>query len=319
MPKRVRRVSHSCHTTFAKLRPHRQRGWALGHSFMAPASGFRVPLVLACLIGAPFAEAAPGPWPPPAAPSAAIAVATCPPASIETTPLPAGLMRVTIASPCRKQEKVRMLYAGIEWVYAIGGDGVLTAQIDCVVGEDFPLDIVFADGSRVSLKVQALDLARVTKIAVLWRAPVNLDLHAFEYAAKPGSPGHVWTGATPSAEEAEATTRGTKRGRGVITTASNGTEAGTKLEVYTFWRSPEQKSGVVAMALDYESRARQPQDPDTCGTGLYSEIRYETIQFDRGLSIKRQIGSLAPVDCNVELSGQARYNTKTIPEIAAKP
>jgi hypothetical protein len=111
----------------------------------------------------------------------------------------------------------------------------------------------------------------------------------------------------------------TNRGHGFMTTVSNGTEPGAKLEVYTFWRQADQKNGVISMALDYESRARRPQDPDTCGNGLYSEVRYETILFDRNISIKRQFGSLGTIDCNMQLDGFARYNNKTIPEITAKP
>lgn len=252
-------------------------------------------------------------------PPAAHAVATCPPAQIETTPLPAGLMRLTIASPCRKAQSLRIIYAGIELLRPLDAAGELTTDLDCIAGDDFPVDVLFEDGSRNSLKVTALDLTRVTKVAVLWRAPINLDLHAFEYAARPGAPGHVWAGAPSSPSAAEAQTTETRRGRGFMSAVSTGEENGTKLEVYTFWRSTEQKNGVVSMALDYESRARQPQDPDTCGNGLYSEVRYETILFDRNASIKRQFGSLSAIDCNIQLSGLARYNNKTIPEITAKP
>ena len=214
---------------------------------------------------------------------------------------------------------MRVIYAGIEFMRRLDDGGNLTTQIDCIAGDGFPADLIFEDGSRSSLQVMALDLARVTKIAVLWRAPVNLDLHAFEYAAKPGKPGHVWAGAPSSARASEAGTAETRRGRGFMSSLSTGAEGGTKLEVYTFWRSPEQKGGVVSMALDYESRAREPQDPDTCGNGLYSEIRYETILFDRNVSYKQQFASLASIACNIQLSGLARYNNKTIPEISAKP
>jgi hypothetical protein len=243
----------------------------------------------------------------------------CADARVDVTPLPAGLMGIAIASPCRPNQTVHVLYAGIELVHALGTSGEVRFDIDCIAGDDFPVDILFEDGSRNTLKVAALDLARVTKIAVLWRASVNLDLHAFEYAARPDSPGHIWAGAPSSAKEAEAKMAETGRGHGFMSSVSSGGEAGTKLEVYTFLRQAEQKSGIISMALDYESRARRPQDPDTCGNGLYSEVRYETIMFDRNLSLKRQFGSLAAVDCNVQLSGLARFNNKTVPEISAKP
>jgi hypothetical protein len=246
-------------------------------------------------------------------------IAACAPARIDARPLPGGLMQVNILSECRRQQAVRILYAGIELVRRFDAQGRLNTQIDCIAGDEFPADLFFEDGTTASLSVSALDLARVTKVAVLWKAPVNLDLHAFEYAAKPDSPGHVWQGSSSSAAEAQRRTEETGRGRGFLSSSSTGAEIGTKIEVYTFWRHPEQKSGVVSMAIDYETRAREPRDPDTCGTGLYSEVKYETLLFDRKGSIKRQFGSFSPVDCNVQLSGMARFNNKTVPEITAKP
>jgi hypothetical protein len=104
-----------------------------------------------------------------------------------------------------------------------------------------------------------------------------------------------------------------------MSTVSDGTESGANMEVYTFWRDTRQTSGVVSLAFDYEGRWRQPQDPDTCGNGPYSEIRYEAIVLDRNTLVNRQTGVLAGVGCGVQLNGVARYNTKTLPEIKAKP
>jgi hypothetical protein len=285
--------------------------------------GLNFPLLLIWLLAAPQALASGRAvllnFPSPELTGNWITPVACADARVDVTPLPAGLMRIAIASPCRPNQSVHVLYAGIELVRALGASGEASFDIDCIAGDDFPVDVMFEDGSRNTLKVAALDLARVTKIAVLWRAPVNLDLHAFEYAARPDSPGHIWAGAPSSSQEAEAKMKETARGHGFMSSISNGTEAGTKLEVYTFLRQAEQKSGVISMALDYESRAHQPQDADTCGNGLYSEVRYETILLDRNTSVKRQFGSLAAVDCNTELSGLARFNNKTVPEITAKP
>ena len=280
--------------------------------------------MLAIFFAAPQSVAAmydawPGPLAPVTETPSLTLIATCPPATIDVTPLPAGMMQLAIVSPCRKQESVRTLYAGIELIHTFNQGGELKADIDCIAGDGFPLDVLFEDGSRSTVKVAALDLDHVTKVAVLWNAPVNLDLHAFEYAARPDSAGHIWAGAPSSAPDAEARVTDTGRGHGFMSSVSDGTEAGTKLEVYTFWRQADQKNGVISMALDYESRARRPQDLDTCGNGLYSEVRYETVLFDRNISIKRQFGNLGAIDCNVQLSGLARYNNKTIPEITAKP
>jgi hypothetical protein len=285
-------------------------------------SGWRLTVVsLGLLFAAPCAGAfaSPGPISLSAKAPPITRAAACAPAQIAAAPLPGGLMQITIQSPCRQRQTIRLLYAGIEFVRRLDPDGRLTTQVDCVAGDEFPVDLFFEDGSTTSLSVAALDLGRVTKVAVLWKAPVNLDLHAFEYAARPDMPGHVWVGAPSSAIEAQRRIEQTRRGHGFLSSSSTGTESGTKIEVYTFWRHPEQKNGVVSMAIDYESRARAPQDPDTCGSGLYSEVKYETLLFDRKSSIKRQFGSFAPLECNIQLGGLARFNNKTVPEISARP
>ena len=228
-------------------------------------------------------------------------------------------MGVAIDSPCRSREAVRFIYAGIDFIRSLDDAGKLSVAIDCIMGDAFPVDVLFADDSRYSLKVTALDLDRITKVALLWRAPVNLDLHAFEYAARLDQPGHVWAGAPSSPGAALEQTTQTARGHGFMSSLSTGQkDGGTQMEVYTFWRHANQKSGVVSLALDYETRSRSPPDTDTCGNGLYSEISYETIVLDRN-KVKRQLASLAPIDCGVQLTGPARYNTRTIPEITTRP
>jgi hypothetical protein len=153
---------------------------------------------------------------------------------------------------------------------------------------------------------------------VAWSAPVNLDLHAFEYSALPGSPGHVWQGAPSSADEAKSLMAQDKRGHGFISTASSGKEQGAKLEVYTFWQEPSQNAGVINMALDYESRASARGEAETCGTGLYSDLDYEAIILDRNRPAKRTFAKFASLDCAVKLTGTDRYSHQAVPEITIR-
>lgn len=247
------------------------------------------------------------------------AVPSCPAPRIDLVPLRAGRTEIIIDSPCRKFEIVRIKYAGMEFIRPVDENGRLDFVLDCIAGDGVPVDFVFADGSSDSKKAVALDLNKVIKIAVLWSAPVNLDLHAFEYAAKPQSPEHVWAGAPSSESEALGKLGSQKRGHGFMSTISGGTEKGSKLEVYTFWNQPGQKSGVINMALDYESRAAPAgRDLETCGTGLYSDVEYEAVLLDRNAPAKRSFRKFSSLDCSITLSGLDRFNHKTVPEIVIK-
>ena len=249
---------------------------------------------------------------------AALSAPECPPPRVDVLPRPAGLTEFVLDSPCRKLQIVRIHYAGLEFIRTIDEQGSLEFALDCIAGDAIPVEFILADGSQVSKKIVTFDLDRVTKIAVVWSAPVNLDLHAFEYAALPGTPGHVWQGAPSSMSDAKSLATKDQRGHGFVSTTSSGKERGTKLEVYTFWQEPSQKAGVVNMALDYESRASTTQDPETCGTGLYSDLEYEAMILDRNRPVKRSFAKFASLDCSVKLNGLDRYSRKAVPEITVR-
>ena len=86
---------------------------------------------------------------------------------------------------------------------------------------------------------------------------------------------HVWPGSPSSRWQSEERKRQDNRGHGFISFASDGRDGGDQLEVYTFVHAAHQTAGAITLALDYESRARRPRDPDTCGTGLYADLEYK--------------------------------------------
>jgi hypothetical protein len=245
-------------------------------------------------------------------------IPACAAPRISIVPMRAGRAELVIDSDCRRFQSVRIRYASMEFVRTVDENGRLDFILDCIAGDAAPVEFVFADGSHVAKKLTTLDLDKVTKVAVIWSAPVNLDLHAFEYAAAPQSPGHIWRGSPSSESDAAKIIAAEKRGHGFMTVTSTGKENGTKLEVYTFWHQPGQKNGVINMALDYESRANGPRDMETCGSGLYSDLEYEAVLLDRNRPAKRFFAKFASLDCSKQLSGLDRYNHKSVPEIFIK-
>jgi hypothetical protein len=234
--------------------------------------------------------------------------------SIGVEPASAGLSQIVVAAPCFAKQKVRLRYDALELVRILDENGRLSMQFDCYLGEKPPLAVVFPDGSSSVAALQTLDLDRVTKVAVIWKGGVNLDLHAFEYAASSDGEGHVWAAAASNRWQAEERKRRDKRGHGFLSFASDGSAEGDQLEVYTFVHEPGQSSGAVTLALDYESRARRPQDPDTCGTGLYAEIEYRVAVWRPNGHTSRSRGVFAPLECN-SADQTARYSSKALPQL----
>ena len=237
------------------------------------------------------------------------------PVAVNAEPMSAGLARLDVTASCFPGKKVRLLYDTLELVRTLDKSGRLTIDFDCFLGDKIPLTVSVQDGPSVPVQLRTLDLDRITMVAVVWKGSVNLDLHVFEYAAKAGDEGHIWAGAPSSRWQAEERRRRDNRGHGFIGFASDGSGEGGQLEVYTFVHEPGQNAGAVTLALDYESRARSPQDVDSCGTGLYADIEYKVSVWRPGGHISRSRGSFAPLACNRVTSQFERYNNKALPQL----
>ncbi len=242
---------------------------------------------------------------------------SCGAAEISTAALPAAHMAISIkATDCRANEPVTIEYAGARFVRQLDEAGELSFTLDCFAGTSSKVLISFADGARGAIDVTARDLGRVSKVAVIWKAPVNLDLHAFEYAASYGEPGHVWAASPSSPNDAWEKTLATGRGHGFIT-AADGNAEGDKYEVYTFWHHEEQTSGAIEMAVDFESRGDTPSG-DMCGNGPLSQVAFEVVMLSRHGEVTRQQAMMLPMECGATLTQSARYNKSVIPVLRVR-
>lgn len=238
----------------------------------------------------------------------------CAEPSIAVLPLAGGRTRFSITDPCRAGQMVTFTYVGVPFQRKVDSGGRLDFILDCFAGDGSPVEIGFQDGSTFSRNAVARDMGRVSKISVLWSANVNLDLHAFEYAASFGKPGHVWAASPSSPEDARSVARAEGRGRGFISHVSDGGNLGSHLEVYTFWHHRRQDRGVIRLALDYASRGSTPQG-ETCGSGRMAEVEFLVLRLSRGGEFSRTEGVFQRAACGAPLSEQARYSTKAIPDL----
>ncbi len=238
----------------------------------------------------------------------------CAPA-INVEPVSAGLSQIAISAPCLANGKIHFHYDSVDLIRTLDASGRLTMMFDCFLGDKPPLAVAFSDGSEFVVQLRTVDLDRITKIAVIWKGGVNLDLHAYEYAAGASDEGHIWAGAPSNRWQVEERRMRDKRGHGFISFMSDGSEEGDHVEVYTFVHEPSQKTGAVTLALDYESRARPTKDADTCGTGLYADLEYKVAVWRQNGHVSRSRGSFAPLACNQASDQTARYMSKALPQL----
>ncbi len=252
----------------------------------------------------------------PAQAQAARPATPCRPGETHAAPLPGGRVQIDVADPCRANQSVTIGYAPYVFVRQLSAEGRLSFVLDLFQGAAQAPTLLYADGESRSILLPPTDLESVSKVAIVWGKPVNVDLHAFEYSAKPGGPGHVWAGNPSGAEAARDEARRSGRGRGFISFTSDGSVAGHQIEVYTFWHQPGQPGGLVSTAIDYETRNATPAG-DTCGSGPFASFPFETVSLAPGRTAIRERGIISPVPCGEPLIEKARYLDEAVPDVLA--
>jgi hypothetical protein len=228
-----------------------------------------------------------------------------------------GLTQISVGSTCRAGELVSITYADATLVERLDAEGLSTTRLDCFAGADTPITITFEDGTSVTRQPVTDDLEKYSKVAILWSSSIDLDLHAFEYAATRDDPGHVWSHASLSFAEAEERARSEKRGRGFLSTANPGRSIGMNVEVYTFLHYPREKAASVKMGVDFVSRGRRA-DGEYCGTGRYAEILFKAYTLEKGRVAKELDLAFASLPCGTDISDAARINSRLIPELTIR-
>ncbi|MEQ1576513.1 MAG: hypothetical protein ABL894_02565, partial [Hyphomicrobium sp.] len=253
-------------------------------------------------------------------PSAAITLdanSGCKAPEVTSEPLDGGQMRLRIAAGCHPGEAVQVSYGGAEFIRKLNSWGALDFILDCFAGSSSSAEVRFADGTRKTLTVAAKDFDKVSKIAVVWRAAANLDLHVFEYGARDTEIGHVWAKSPSSMGAARVQSLSDKRGHGLMGMSDDGETLGDKVEVYTFVHNDEQESGAISMALDYESRGEKPEGA-TCGAGALAEVDFQVNILPRNGQVSRQTGVLTRVECGALIPREARFNQSALPVLRIK-
>lgn len=237
---------------------------------------------------------------------------------IEVSPLRGGLTQIAIDTPCRADQLVTFTYAGVVFIQLLDPQGRAVFVLDCFAGDDESVSISFEDGTTAARRpAVGDDLRNVSKVAIVWSTTIDLDLHAFEYSARFGSPGHVWSGAPRSLDEVRAQGEQDGRGHGFLSTVGPGGEIGMNLEVYTFVHQRGQPAGLVKLAVDYRTRGSKPAD-GFCGSGHFAELPFKAYIMAPGAPIRRLDLAFAAVPCGTEIGAGARFNQRLIPDLVIR-
>jgi hypothetical protein len=226
---------------------------------------------------------------------------------IEVASQTGGQRELRIQSPCLKGELLTGRYGGLQIVEEFDANGNLAFQLDCFQGNR-EVDLTFTDNWHTTNRFCSEVEGALTKVAIVWRESVDLDLHALEYAAPPGSdydrsarnPGSYLTAQSDYLRDG--------RSHGFMSTVSDGKQLGHNVEVYTLVRHPGEPRGLIAMAIGLGSH-NNVVDGEPCEA---LRVHLDVYILDQGINLRSYEREFSAQPCD---DPPTRLVTNLVPDV----
>lgn len=160
--------------------------------------------------------------------------------SVTATAMPAAMVALDVMAPCRAAASVRIIHSSLTIETETDAVGLLTLDIPAFeTSANFT--IMFKDGVEHTASVAVPDLANFDRIGLIAHGDMGLELHAMEFGAAFGEPGHVWH-ESPAQVDAAISGEG-----GFLSQIGAGD---TYTQVYTLPRATLQEGESVGLSID---------------------------------------------------------------------
>lgn len=186
------------------------------------------------------------------------------PCAVALTAEAAGgaMVRLRLDAPCYAGAPVTLSHGALRVTEVTDQTGAALLTVPAFV-EDARFAFRFDDGTRVEAQVSVPEAEIFEHVALQWQGRTALELHAFEFGADYGDPGHVFAGA------AHDPARAILEGGGFLTRLGSDTvPGGWQAEVYSFPARDPRLRGRVEISVEAEITA----------ANCAREVRGEAIQ-----------------------------------------
>jgi hypothetical protein len=186
------------------------------------------------------------------------AVADCTPVMVATSAA-AAMAVLDISAPCQPDAFATLHHNGMMFTFATGHDGSAALVVPALT-ETAIFMAQFADGSVATDQLSVADVALYDRAVLQFEGRTGFELHASEFGADFGAPGHIWRGA---AGDALAAADGA--GGFMLILGDDRAEHALMAEVYTYPAGAAQQSGEIALSVEAEITAAN------CGRDLAAQ------------------------------------------------
>ena len=193
----------------------------------------------------------------------------------------AALVELSVSAPCNSGEAFTLHHEGM--MFSAQTDATGAAMIIAPALSEAGLFMAsFADGQGVAAEVPVPALADFDRVVLQWSGDAAFEIHAMEFGANYGEPGHVWFDAPRTASSAS------EGAGGFLMTLGDGRVEDPRFaQVYTFPRSNAPQTGKVALTVEAEVTA------DNCAR----QVEAQTLERSGSAPVKIVDLTLAVPEC----------------------
>lgn len=164
--------------------------------------------------------------------------------SVSATPMEGARVALDIMDPCQAHSRVVIEHSGLNLTGQTDVMGLLTMDIPVFEAPAF-FTVRMPDGSSDSALAIIPDLQDYYRVGVQWNEDRQLELHAMEYGATYGEPGHIWLDNPGNVDRAVA-----GEGGYVVQVGTAEVESPMLAQIYSFPRAALEDAGTVRMSIE---------------------------------------------------------------------
>jgi len=204
--------------------------------------------------------------------------------SLTATPIDLAMVDLHLSSPCRTDAVVAIHHQGMMFNEITGPEGDLSVKVPALSAEAFFI-AAFDDGDGAVAVTGVNEVELYDRAVLQWQGEDDVQLHALEFGATYGEPGHVW-----SASAADAAIAADGQG-GFLTQLGNAAAPQALMaEVYTYPSGLSARGGAIALSVEAEVTARN------CGR----KVEAQSIQVGPDIVVKTIDVALTMPDCTAQ-------------------
>lgn len=195
--------------------------------------------------------------------------------SARAYPVAGASARLNISAPCHGGERVEIRHSGLTLTQKTNDMGFLDLTIPAL--SEYAIFLIsFEDQTGTVATTHISDIDRFNRIALQWRGGSSMQIHALEFGAFYGQPGHVW--ADPAAQGAG----------NVVHLGGSGYGDAQNVEIYSFPADQSDQSGTISLSVEAEVTEAN------CGR----ELSVQSLELRSDNRLRSRDLTLAMPDCS---------------------